>query len=112
MLTHTMLLQMLNEAEARRDDVTLPADVRERSGETVGLADASKGYDLGARSRRAIARRLKVPVSAVEITGVMGLQQSNRKAAMSSTPTVNSQGSRRRRPLPIRAHVPVGPVGA
>jgi hypothetical protein len=37
MLTHAMLLQMLIEAEARRDDTTLPADVSERSAETVGL---------------------------------------------------------------------------
>lgn len=37
MLTHSMLLQMLVEAEARRDDVTLPQDVRNRSAETVSL---------------------------------------------------------------------------
>ncbi|MEJ6003724.1 hypothetical protein [Paucibacter soli] len=37
MLTPSMLLQMLTEAEARRDDVTLPADVRERSAETASL---------------------------------------------------------------------------
>lgn len=36
-MTYAMLLQILVEAEARRDDVTLPADVRERSGETVDL---------------------------------------------------------------------------
>ena len=37
MLTHAMLLQMLVEAEARRDDQTLPQEVRDRSAETVSL---------------------------------------------------------------------------
>lgn len=37
MLTYSMLLQILTEAEARRDDATLPADVRARSSETVDL---------------------------------------------------------------------------
>jgi type VI protein secretion system component VasF len=37
MLTHAMLLQMLVEAEARRDDQTLPQEVRDRSTETVSL---------------------------------------------------------------------------
>lgn len=37
MLTHSMRLQMLEEAEARRDDTSLPADVRERSAESVSL---------------------------------------------------------------------------
>ena len=37
MLTHAMLLQMLAEAEARRDDQTLPQEVRDRSAETVSL---------------------------------------------------------------------------
>lgn len=37
MLTHSMLLQILVEAETRRDDKTLPQDVRDRSGETVSL---------------------------------------------------------------------------
>lgn len=32
-----MLLQILVEAEARRDDETLPAEVRDRSAETVSL---------------------------------------------------------------------------
>lgn len=39
MLTHSMLLQILEEAEARRDDASLPADVRQRSAETVGLCN-------------------------------------------------------------------------
>ena len=37
MLTHSMLLRMLVEAEARRDDETLPQDARARSAETVSL---------------------------------------------------------------------------
>ena len=37
MLTHSMLLQMLEEAEDRRDDAELPQDVRDRSAETVSL---------------------------------------------------------------------------
>lgn len=37
MMTHKMLLQILVEAEARRDDETLPDEVRERSAETVSL---------------------------------------------------------------------------
>lgn len=37
MLTHSMLLQMLVEAEARRDEDTLPQDVRDRSAETVSF---------------------------------------------------------------------------
>lgn len=36
-MTYALLLQMLTEAEARRDDESLPADVRERSAETVSL---------------------------------------------------------------------------
>ena len=46
MLTHSMLLQILEEAEARRDDASLPADVRQRSTETVSLCNqrmASEG---------------------------------------------------------------------
>lgn len=39
MLTCSMLLQMLVEAEARRDDTTLPQDVRDRSAETVSLCE-------------------------------------------------------------------------
>jgi len=39
MLTHAMLLQFLVEAEARRDDDTLPADVRARSAETAALCE-------------------------------------------------------------------------
>lgn len=39
MLTHAMLLQMLVEAEARRDDQTLPQEVRDRSAETVSLCE-------------------------------------------------------------------------
>ena len=34
---YSMLLQMLVEGEARRDDETLPQDARDRSAETVGL---------------------------------------------------------------------------
>lgn len=37
MLTHAMLLQILEEAEARRDDADLPQEVRDRSAETVSL---------------------------------------------------------------------------
>lgn len=37
MLTFSMLLQILTEAEARRDDETLPQPVRDRSAETVDL---------------------------------------------------------------------------
>lgn len=37
MLTYSMLLQMLEEAETRRDDATLPQEVRNRSAETVSL---------------------------------------------------------------------------
>ena len=37
MMTHKMLLQILVEAEARRDDERLPDEVRERSAETVSL---------------------------------------------------------------------------
>lgn len=37
MLTFTMLLQILVEAEARRDDATLPQEVRDRSAETVSI---------------------------------------------------------------------------
>jgi len=37
MLTCSMLLKILEEAEARRDDLTLSQDVRDRSAETVGL---------------------------------------------------------------------------
>jgi hypothetical protein len=36
-MTFADLWQILIEAEARRDDETLPLDVRERSGETVSL---------------------------------------------------------------------------
>lgn len=36
-MTYSMLLKMLTEAEARRDDYSLPADVRERSAETASL---------------------------------------------------------------------------
>lgn len=39
MLTHTMLLQILVEAEARRDDAELPQEVRDRSAETVDLCN-------------------------------------------------------------------------
>lgn len=38
-MTYAMLLQILIEAEARRNDVTLPADVRERSRETISLCN-------------------------------------------------------------------------
>lgn len=37
-MTFADLWQILIEAEARRDDETLPADVRKRSAETVSLA--------------------------------------------------------------------------
>jgi len=37
MLTHSMLLQMLVEAEARRDNTDFPKDVRDRSAETASL---------------------------------------------------------------------------
>lgn len=36
-MTYGDLYQILIEAEARRDDETLPQDVRERSAETVSL---------------------------------------------------------------------------
>lgn len=36
-MTYAELLQILTEAEARRDDATLPDEVRERSAETVSL---------------------------------------------------------------------------
>ena len=36
-MTFSMLLQILLEAEERRDDVSLPQDVRDRSAETVPL---------------------------------------------------------------------------
>lgn len=37
MLTFSMLLQILTEAEDRRDDETLPQPLRDRSAETVSL---------------------------------------------------------------------------
>lgn len=37
MLTFSMLLQILEEAEERRDDGSLPQDVRNRSAETASL---------------------------------------------------------------------------
>lgn len=37
MLPHSMLLQILEEAEARRDDAELPQEARDRSAETVSL---------------------------------------------------------------------------
>lgn len=37
MLTFSMLLQILEEAESRRDDQSLPQDARDRSAETVSL---------------------------------------------------------------------------
>lgn len=37
MLTYTLLLLVLVEAEARRDDETLPQEARDRSAETVSL---------------------------------------------------------------------------
>ncbi len=37
MMTYGILLQVLEEAEARRDDTSLPQDVRNRSAETVEL---------------------------------------------------------------------------
>lgn len=36
-MTFSMLLQILQEAEARRDDASLPKEVRDRSAETVSL---------------------------------------------------------------------------
>lgn len=36
-MDYGMLLQILNEAEARADDETLPSEVRERSNETANL---------------------------------------------------------------------------
>ena len=36
-MTYALLLQLLIEAEQRRDDESLPKDVRERSTETVSL---------------------------------------------------------------------------
>ena len=36
-MTYALLLQLLTEAEGRRDDDTLPTEVRERSAETVSL---------------------------------------------------------------------------
>lgn len=36
-MTFAMLLKILTEAEARQADKSLPADVRERSAETVSL---------------------------------------------------------------------------
>ena len=36
------------------------------------VVNSSKGYDLVGRGRRAVSRRLKVPLSTVEITGVLG----------------------------------------
>lgn len=36
-MTYSMFLQALLEAEARRDDESLPQDVRDRSTETVAL---------------------------------------------------------------------------
>ncbi len=36
-MTFSMLLQILQEAEARRDDASLPQEVRDRSAETVSL---------------------------------------------------------------------------
>ncbi len=38
-LTYAMLLQILVEAEARRDDKSLPREVRARSAETVDLCN-------------------------------------------------------------------------
>lgn len=38
-MTYRDLWLILVEAEARRDDETLPADVRARSAETVGLCE-------------------------------------------------------------------------
>lgn len=39
MLTYQMLLQILVEAEGRRDNTDLPKDVRNRSAETVRLCN-------------------------------------------------------------------------
>ena len=36
-MTFSMLLQILQEAEARSDDASLPQEVRDRSAETVSL---------------------------------------------------------------------------
>lgn len=36
-MTFSMLLKILQEAEARRDDASLPHEVRDRSAETVAL---------------------------------------------------------------------------
>lgn len=35
------------------------------------LADPGRGANLVARARRAVARRLRVPVSSVDITGII-----------------------------------------
>jgi hypothetical protein len=39
MMTFSMLLNILIEAEARRDDPSLPQEVRDRSAETVSLCN-------------------------------------------------------------------------
>ena len=51
MLTHSMLLQMLVEAEARRDDASLPQAVRDRSAETVSLCKERMAVEGLSRDR-------------------------------------------------------------
>lgn len=51
MLTFSMLLQILVEAETRRDDVTMPQDVRDRSAETVSLCKQRMAKEGLTRSR-------------------------------------------------------------
>ena len=51
MLTHSMLLQILVEAEERCDDETLPQEVRGRSSETVSLCKQRMAQEGLTRAR-------------------------------------------------------------
>ena len=60
-MTYEDLLKILTDAEARRDDETLPDDVRSRSAETVSLCEermAREGLTLDQLER--LARRNKI----------------------------------------------------
>ncbi len=61
MLTFSMLLQILEEAESRRDDQSLPQDARDRSAETVSLCKqrmAKEGLNRDRLQQLALAEQV------------------------------------------------------
>lgn len=60
MLTHSMLLRILVEAEARRDNQKLSQDVRNRSAETASLCNQRMAIEGLSRNRLEQLARIEV----------------------------------------------------